>query len=79
MEISSVNNTVLQNTEKKLTEKLVDEKVTPQHGGGVYVPPKEKELSDSVTISAAGEKALNDDQTTAFHGGGVYVPPKGQK
>jgi hypothetical protein len=80
MEVSNTSNTLLQSTDKKLTENKVDETAKPEHGGGgVYIPPKSKESSDTITISNEATQALNEEQAPMYHGGGgVYVPPKGK-
>ncbi len=73
MKVSNVNNVVLTSAGQNIIENKKSDLVEPQHGGGVYVPPKE---NDTVTISESGAQKLKDDLATPMHGGGVYVPPK---
>jgi hypothetical protein len=72
MELSSVINTQLKSSEQKLTEKKVDETLTPNHGGGgIHIPDKK---SDSVTLSEEAI-AASKEEVTAYHGGGgIHIP-----
>lgn len=74
MELSSVNSTKLQNAEQKLTEKKIDETVTPNHGGGGIHIPDKKAAIDSITLSEEAI-AASKEEVTAYHGGGgIHIP-----